>query len=96
VPVPAGARRGVVRLLNTSAGGVLVLAGEVDATAVDAFHRCYGTEPVRVDVVDARSVTALSPTGRDLLTDTLQLGRWSGRTVTLRSSPAVARALITG
>jgi anti-anti-sigma regulatory factor len=96
VPVPAGARRGVVRLLSTSAGGVLVLAGEVDATAVEAFRRCYGTEPVRVDVVDARSVTTLSPTGRELLTDTLQWARCSGRTVTLRSSPAVARALTAG
>ena len=93
MPLPAGARRGVVRLLNTSGGGVLVLAGEVDASAVEAFHRCYGAEPVRVDVVDARSVTALSPTGRELLTDTLREARRAGRTVTLRSSPAVARAL---
>ncbi len=93
MPVPAGARRGVVRLLNTSAGGVLVLAGVVDAAAVEEFRRCYGAEPVRVDVVDARSVTALSPTGRELLADTLEEARWSGRAVTLRSSPAVRWAL---
>ena len=91
--VPAAARRGVVRLLNTSGGRVLVLAGEVDAGAVEAFRRCYGREPVRVDVVDARSVTALSPSGRELLTDTLQWAGWTGRAVTLRPSPAVRRAL---
>ncbi len=93
MPVSAVSRRGVVRLLNTSDGRVLVLAGEVDASAVEAFWRCYGREPVRVDVVDARSVTALSPSGRELLADTLEEARWSGRTVALRSSPAVARAL---
>ena len=96
VPVSAVARRGVVRLLNTSGGRVLVLAGEVDATAVEAFRRCYGAEPVRVDVVDARSVTALSPSGRELLTDTLQWAEWTGRTVTLRSCPLVRRALPPG
>lgn len=101
VPVGAGpgraaARRGVVRLLNTAGGRVLVLAGEVDAAAVEAFSRCYGAEPVRVDVVDARSVTALSPSGRALLTDTLQWAEWTGRPVVLRSSPAVTRALADG
>jgi anti-anti-sigma regulatory factor len=93
VPVSAVTRRGVVRLLNTSGGGVLVLAGAVDAAAVEVFRRCYGAEPVRVDVVDARSVTALSPTGRELLTDTLQWAERGGRPVALRSSPAVRRAL---
>ena len=82
-----------MRLLNSSGGRVLVLAGEVDATAVEAFWRCYGREPVRVDVVDARSVTALSPSGRELLTDTLQWAEWSGRSVALRPSPVVARVL---
>ncbi|MGY1694309.1 MULTISPECIES: hypothetical protein [unclassified Geodermatophilus] len=89
MPVSAVTRRGVVRLLNTSAGRVLVLAGEVDAAAVEAFWRCYGREPVRVDVVDARSVTALSPPGRELLTGTLEEAERSGRPVALRSSPAV-------
>jgi L-alanine-DL-glutamate epimerase-like enolase superfamily enzyme len=93
VPVSAVARRGVVRLLNTSGGRVLVLAGDVDAAAVEAFRRCYGAEPVRVDAVDARSVTALSPSGRELLTDTLQWAERTGRPVTLRSCPTVARAL---
>jgi anti-anti-sigma regulatory factor len=87
------ARRGVVRLLNTSGGRVLVLAGDVDATAVEAFRCCYGAEPVRVDVVDARSVTALSPSGRELLTDTLRWAERTGRAVTLRSCPTVVRAL---
>ncbi|MGY1650158.1 hypothetical protein [Geodermatophilus sp. SYSU D01119] len=91
--VPAALRRGVVRLLNTSGGRVLVLAGEVDAAAVEAFWRCYGREPVRVDVIDARSVTALSPSGRELLTDTLDRAEWTGRPVALRPSPAVSRAL---
>jgi anti-anti-sigma regulatory factor len=93
VPVSAVARRGVVRLLNTSGGGVLVLAGEVDAAAVEAFRRCYGAEPVRVGVVDARSVTALSPSGQELLADTLQWAEWTGRPVQLRCSPAVADVL---
>ena len=91
--VPPALRRGVVRLLNTSGGRVLVLAGEVDAAAVEAFWRCYGREPVRVDVVDARSVTALSPSGRELLTDTLEWAEWTGRPVALRCSAAAARAL---
>ncbi|MGY1605550.1 MULTISPECIES: hypothetical protein [unclassified Geodermatophilus] len=89
MPVSAVTRRGVVRLLNTSGGRVLVLAGEVDAAAVEAFWRCYGREPVRVDVVDARSVTALSPSGRELLAGTLECAERSGRPVALRSSPAV-------
>ncbi len=93
MPVSAVARRGVVRLLNTSGGRVLVLAGEVDAAAVEAFRRCYGSEPVRVDAVDARSVTALSPSGRELIADTLQWAEGSGRAVALRSSPAVRRVL---
>ena len=93
MPLSAVNRRGVVRLLDTSGGRVLVLAGAVDAAAVEEFRRCYGAEPVRVDVVDARSVTALSPTGRELLTDTLDRAAEAGRAVAVRSSPAVRRAL---
>ncbi len=93
MPVSAVTRRGVVRLLDTSGGRVLVLAGVVDAAAVELFRRCYGSEPVRVDVVDARSVTALSPTGRELLTDTLHRAEQAGRVVAVRSSPVVRRAL---
>ncbi len=93
MPVSAVTRRGVVRLLDTAGGRVLVLAGEVDAAAVEAFRRCYGREPVRVDVVDARSVTVLSPSGRELLADTLQEAEWTGRPVVLRCSPAVAGVL---
>ncbi|SNS23812.1 hypothetical protein SAMN04488107_1830 [Geodermatophilus saharensis] len=93
MPVSAVTRRGVVRLLATSAGRVLVLAGEVDAAAVEAFWRCYGREPVRVDVVDARSLTALSPSGRELLAGTLEEAEWCGRPVALRCAPDVARAV---
>ncbi len=83
----------MVRLLVTSGGRALALAGDVDAAAVEAFWRCYGREPVRVDVVDARSVTALSPSGRELLAGTLGEAHRSGRPVALRCSPVVSRAL---
>ena len=89
----AATRRGVVRLLNTAGGRALVLAGEVDAAAVEAFWRCYGREPVRVDRVDAGSVTALSPSGRELLADTLGAAELAGRPVALRPSPVVRAAL---
>ncbi len=92
----AVSRRGVVRLLATCGGRVLVLAGDVDAAAVEAFRRCYGREPVRVDVVDARSVTALSPPGRELLAEVLEEAAWTGRPVALRPSPAVRRELSDG
>jgi anti-anti-sigma regulatory factor len=85
--------RGVIRLLNSSSGGVLCLAGEVDAAAVTDFVRRYGREPARVAVVDAGSVTALSPSGREILLDHLEVARRTGRPATLRSSPAAARAL---
>ena len=93
MPLSAVNRRGVVRLLDTSGGRVLVLAGVVDAAAVEVFRRCYGAEPVRVDVGDARSVTALAPTARELLTDTLDRAAEAGRPVAVRSSPAVRWAL---
>jgi anti-anti-sigma regulatory factor len=85
--------RGVVRLLNSSSGGVLCLAGEVDAAAVTDFVRRYGREPARVAVVDAGSVTALSPSAREILLDHLEAARRSGRPAALRCSPATARAL---
>jgi ABC-type transporter Mla MlaB component len=89
----AAPRRGVVRLLVTAGGRALVLAGEVDAAAVEAFWSCYGREPVRVDRVDAGSVTALSASGRELLADTLEAAELAGRPVALRPSPAVSAAL---
>jgi anti-anti-sigma regulatory factor len=87
------AARGVVRLLNTSGGRVLCLAGEVDATAVDSFLRRYGREPARIDVIDAGSVTSLSAPARELLLDHLDAARQAGRPVVLRRSPAVDRVL---
>jgi anti-anti-sigma regulatory factor len=85
--------RGVVRLLNTAAGRALCLAGEVDAAAVDAFLARYGREPVRIDRIDAGSVTAFSAAGRDLVLDHLDAARASGRPVALVCSQPVDRLL---
>jgi anti-anti-sigma regulatory factor len=93
VPTPAGQPRGVVRLLNTSGGGALCLAGEVDAAAVEAFHRRYGLEPTRVAVIDAGSVTALSAAALDLLLDHLDAAERAGRPVRVRRSPLVERLM---
>jgi hypothetical protein len=86
-------RRGVVRLLNTTGGRLLCLAGAVDAAAVDAFWRRYGREPARIDRIDARSVTALSEPGRELLLDHVEAAELAGRPVELRPSPAVMQVL---
>ncbi|MGY1741893.1 MULTISPECIES: hypothetical protein [unclassified Blastococcus] len=85
--------RGVVRLLNTGDGGVLCLAGEVDAAAVTDFVRRYGREPVRVAAIDAGSVTGLSPSGLEILLDHLELAERTGRPAALRRSAVVARSL---
>ncbi|WP_409331404.1 hypothetical protein [Trujillonella humicola] len=85
--------RGVIRLLNSSDGGVLCLAGEVDAAAVADFVRRYGREPLPVARIDAGSVTALSPSGLEILLDHLEVAARSGRPATLRRSPAVLRRL---
>jgi hypothetical protein len=90
-PGPAGP--GIVRLLNTSAGRVLVLAGRVDGAVVDSFHRRYGREPARIDGIDARSVTSLSDAGLELVREHLDAARWSGRPVALRPTPEVGRLL---
>ncbi|SFO72185.1 hypothetical protein SAMN05660464_0752 [Geodermatophilus dictyosporus] len=84
---------GVVRLLNTSGGGVLCLAGAVDGAAVASFHRRYGREPAHVAVIDARSVTSLSPPVVELLVEHLVAGYRAGRPVLLRRSAPVERAL---
>ena len=76
-PAPGG----VVRLLNTSGGRVLTLAGDVDSGAVEAFLRRYGREPARIDVIDARSVTSLSPPAAALVRDHLQASELAGRSV---------------
>ena len=85
--------RGVVRLLNTAGGRVLCLAGEVDEPAVEAFLRRYGREPARIDRIDARSVTSLSESGRELLLVHVEAAELAGRPVELRPSPAVTRVL---
>jgi hypothetical protein len=76
--------RGVVRLLNTTGGRLLCLAGDVDAAAVDAFRQRYGREPARIDGIDAASVTSLSPAAGELLAEHLEAARLAGRPVTLR------------
>ncbi|MGY1915289.1 hypothetical protein [Blastococcus sp. SYSU DS0973] len=90
---PSAQVRGVVRLLNTAGGRVLCLAGEVDDAVVDAFLQHYGGEPVRVDAVDAGSVTGLSAAGRQLLLDHLDAAARAGRQLPLRRSAALTRAL---
>ena len=87
------AHRGIVRLLNTADGRVLVLAGDVDGAAVDSFHRRYGREPARIDGIDAGSVTALSAPGVELLRDHLDAADLAGRTVRIRPAREVERLL---
>jgi hypothetical protein len=84
---------GIVRLLNTAGGRALCLAGAVDEPAVEAFLRRYGREPVRVDLIDAGSVTSLSAPGLELLLEHLEIAERAGRTVPLRGSPPVDRML---
>ncbi len=83
--------RGIVRLLNTAGGRLLVLAGQVDGAVVDSFRQRYGREPAPVDGIDAGSVTSLSAAGLELLRDHLDAARGSGRSVVLRSAPQVER-----
>jgi len=84
---------GVIRLLNTAGGRVLCLAGEVDATSVDAFVRRYGREPMPVEGIDAGSVTRLSMPALDLVLDHLAVAERTGRPVRVRRSPTVERLL---
>ena len=93
-PLSAGpGARGLVRLLNTAGGRVLCLAGEVDGAVVEAFLRRYGREPVRVDGIDAGSVTALSAPALDLVLDHLDAAERAGRPLAVRRSPLVERLL---
>jgi hypothetical protein len=96
-PLSAGsAARGVVRLLNTTAGRALCLAGQVDEAVVAAFLQRYGREPARVDRIEAGSVTSLSPPALDLVLDHLRAAELAGRPVTVLRSPLVERLLATG
>jgi len=85
--------RGLIRLLNTAGGRVLCLAGEVDGAAVDDHLRRYGREPMRIDGIDAGSVTSLSAPALDLLLDHLDAAWRAGRDVGVRRSPLVERLL---
>ena len=85
--------RGVVRLLNTSAGRVLCLAGMIDAGTVDDHVRRYGHEPMPVEVIDAGSVTGLSLPALDLVLDHLDAAQRAGRSVRVRRSPPMERLL---
>jgi hypothetical protein len=84
---------GIVRLLNTAGGRALCLAGAVDPAAVEAFQGRYGREPVRIDLIDAGSVTSLSEPGLELLLDHLETAARGGREVPVRRSATVDRAL---
>ncbi|WP_324277911.1 hypothetical protein [Blastococcus brunescens] len=86
-PGPTG--QGIVRLLTTAGGRMLVLAGDVDAAVVDAFLRRYGHEPARIDGIDAGSVTAFSAPAFELLRDHLEAAERAGRTVQVHRSPQV-------
>jgi anti-anti-sigma regulatory factor len=93
-PPPAGsAPRGIVRLLNTAGGRVLCLAGEVDGVAVAAFLQRYGREPVRIDGIDAGSVTSFSASALELVLDHLDAAGRAGRPVVVCASPPVQRLL---
>jgi hypothetical protein len=81
---PPDGPRGVVRLLNTAAGRVLCLAGEVDGVVVSSFLERYGHEPVRIDGIDAGSVTSLSASALALVRDHLDAAERAGRQVALR------------
>jgi ABC-type transporter Mla MlaB component len=91
--VGPAAARGAIRLLNTTGGRALVLAGEIDARTVDAFVGRYGHEPARIDTVDARSVTALSVEAVSLLLDAVESAERAGRPVSLRLDATVQRSL---
>jgi anti-anti-sigma regulatory factor len=87
------APRGIVRLLNTADGGVLCLAGLIDAPVVDAFVRRYGREPARIGRIDAASVTGMGASGVELLLDHLDAAQRSRRPMKISCSPVVERLL---
>jgi hypothetical protein len=85
--------RGVVRLLVTSGGRTLCLAGAVDDAAVDGFHRRYGREPAPIERLEAGSVTSLSPAAVALVREHLRAARRAGRPVAVQASGPVAGVL---
>jgi hypothetical protein len=85
--------RGIIRLLNTAGGRVLCLAGEVDGAAVTSFLRRYGSEPARIDGIDAGSATSVSAPALELVLDHLDAAGRAGRPVTLSCSAEVTRLL---
>jgi anti-anti-sigma regulatory factor len=92
-PSVGSAPRGVVRLLNTADGRVLCLAGQVDDAAVAAFLQRYGREPVRIDGIDAGSVTSFSTSALELVLDHLDAAGRAGRPVVVCASLQVQRLL---
>jgi len=92
-PADRPAVRGVVRLLNTSGGRLLCLAGDVDATAVQRFVHRYGREPARIDRIDTGSATVLSRPALELLLDHLDAAALAGRPVAFSPTPDVERLL---
>ncbi len=88
-----GRASGIVRLINTSDGGALCLAGDVTAEVVADFRRRHGREPHLVAAVDAGSVTGLSPEAVDLVLDHLDAASRRGRDIRVRRSPVVERLL---
>lgn len=85
--------RGVVRLLVTSGGPTLCLAGAVDDATVEGFYRRYGHEPASIARLDAGSVTSLSPAAVALVREHLRAARRAGRSVTVSASRPVAGLL---
>jgi anti-anti-sigma regulatory factor len=79
---------GVVRIGHDEGGAVLVLAGEVDIVAVDAFDDVHGAAPLAVTAIDAGEVTLLSATAVNLMVRAAQTAAAEGRTVALRRSNA--------
>ena len=72
---------------------MLCLAGEVDGVAVAAFLQRYGREPVRIDGIDAGSVTSFSASALELVLDHLDAAGRAGRPVVVCASPQVRRLL---
>ncbi|WP_097183408.1 hypothetical protein [Blastococcus haudaquaticus] len=90
------AGRGIVRLLNTAGGRVLVLAGVVDVAAVDSFLQRYGREPVRIDGIDTGSAVFLSTPALELVEDHLDAARTAGRPLALHRAPQLEALLDAG